>query len=75
METQETLSKLSSMAFAYALAAQCSLRKEWGEGTAPDTFTPIKVLHRGCANEAAYWTFEASTGERYAVEVQRVRQP
>lgn len=62
---------LSSLAFAYALAAQLSLKKEWAAGAAPDTFSKVRVLHRGCANEAAYWTFETSTGETYVVQVER----
>ena len=65
---------LASSSFAYALAARQALGKAWADGSAPDTFSDVRILHRGCANEAAYWTFDTSTGEQYVVEVSRRRR-
>lgn len=73
LETLPGNEKLDSAAFAYALAAQQSLTKAWADGSAPDTFSRVQILHRGFANEAAYWTFDTSEGEQYTVQVQRTK--
>jgi hypothetical protein len=68
-EGEQVLSRdggpLDSQAYAYALG----IRHDAYLGKVEKS--DVRVLHRGCANEAAWFTFTTSEGETYAVEVQR----
>jgi hypothetical protein len=56
---------LASAAYSYALG----IRHDAYLGKVEKS--DVRILHRGCANEAAWFSFTTSEGETYAVEVQR----